>query len=151
MHWGRHDPILKSEWAAFVDEHFDHAEVTFCETAGHFVHVEVARRGGRGVCRLLRLRLDRRRADLTCNNRKNPAVARRVFLDLSRCRAAQAASSAMSSLSPSTSPSAASTTSPLPARRGDLASWPSIFFSASVSVTSSTTAISRVMRSTAAS
>ena len=41
--------------------------------------------------------------------------------------------------------------SALPARRGDLASWPSIFLSASVSVTSSTTAISRVMRSRAAS
>lgn len=40
VHWGRHDPILKSEWAAFVDEHFDQAEITFCESAGHFVHVE---------------------------------------------------------------------------------------------------------------
>lgn len=40
VHWGRHDPILKSDWAAFVPEHFDRAEVTFCESAGHFVHVE---------------------------------------------------------------------------------------------------------------
>ncbi|AOO84116.1 alpha/beta hydrolase [Bosea vaviloviae] len=40
VHWGRHDPILKSEWAAFVPEHFDEAKVTFCESAGHFVHVE---------------------------------------------------------------------------------------------------------------
>lgn len=40
VHWGRHDPILKSEWARFVPEHFDRAEVTFCESAGHFVHVE---------------------------------------------------------------------------------------------------------------
>ena len=24
----------------FSHEHFDHAEVSFCETAGHFVHVE---------------------------------------------------------------------------------------------------------------
>lgn len=40
VHWGRHDPILKSEWAAFVPDHFDQAEVSFCESAGHFVHVE---------------------------------------------------------------------------------------------------------------
>jgi len=40
VHWGRHDPILKSEWAAFVPEHFDKVEVSFCESAGHFVHVE---------------------------------------------------------------------------------------------------------------
>ena len=40
VHWGRHDPILKSEWAAFVPEHFDDARVSFCESAGHFVHVE---------------------------------------------------------------------------------------------------------------
>jgi pimeloyl-ACP methyl ester carboxylesterase len=42
VHWGRHDPILKSEWAAFVPEHFDAAKVTFCESAGHFVNVEAA-------------------------------------------------------------------------------------------------------------
>lgn len=40
VHWGRHDPILKSEWAEFIPEHFDEAEVSFCESAGHFVHVE---------------------------------------------------------------------------------------------------------------
>ncbi len=40
VHWGRHDPVLKSEWAAYVPEHFDDAEITFCESAGHFVHVE---------------------------------------------------------------------------------------------------------------
>lgn len=40
VHWGRHDPILKSEWAEYVPEHFDEASVSFCERAGHFVHVE---------------------------------------------------------------------------------------------------------------
>lgn len=40
VHWGRHDPILKSAWASFVPEHFDQVEVSFCESAGHFVHVE---------------------------------------------------------------------------------------------------------------
>lgn len=40
VHWGRHDPILKSEWAGFLPRYFDDVETSFCETAGHFVHVE---------------------------------------------------------------------------------------------------------------
>ena len=38
--WGRHDPILKSEWSIFLSHYFDDVDVTFCESAGHFVHVE---------------------------------------------------------------------------------------------------------------
>ncbi len=40
VHWGRHDPILKSEWGKLVPDYFDKVEVTYCEVAGHFVHVE---------------------------------------------------------------------------------------------------------------
>lgn len=40
VHWGRHDPILKSDWSTFLSHYFDDVEVTFCESAGHFVHVE---------------------------------------------------------------------------------------------------------------
>jgi|GEM_PF-148039 len=38
--WGRHDPILKSDWAEFLDNHFEIMTVEFAEHAGHFVHVE---------------------------------------------------------------------------------------------------------------
>lgn len=40
VHWGRHDPILKSEWSAYLPQYFDDLTVSFCEEAGHFVHVE---------------------------------------------------------------------------------------------------------------
>ncbi len=51
VHWGRHDPVLKSEWAAFIPEHFDAAEVSFCEDAGHFVHVEAPDEAARVAAR----------------------------------------------------------------------------------------------------
>jgi epoxide hydrolase 4 len=38
--WGRHDPVLRSEWAEFVPMSFSNATVSFAEDAGHFVHVE---------------------------------------------------------------------------------------------------------------
>jgi pimeloyl-ACP methyl ester carboxylesterase len=38
--WGRHDPILKAEWADVLDQYFDDVEVSFAEDAGHFVHYE---------------------------------------------------------------------------------------------------------------
>ncbi|MGL4241561.1 MAG: alpha/beta fold hydrolase [Beijerinckiaceae bacterium] len=38
--WGRHDPILKSEWADVLGEYFTDVELSFCEGAGHFVHYE---------------------------------------------------------------------------------------------------------------
>lgn len=40
VHWGRHDPILKSEWADVLPEYFTDVEVSFAEQAGHFVHYE---------------------------------------------------------------------------------------------------------------
>ena len=38
--WGRHDPILKADWADVLDQSFDDVEVSFAENAGHFVHYE---------------------------------------------------------------------------------------------------------------
>lgn len=40
VHWGRHDPILKAEWADVLGEYFSDCEVSFAENAGHFVHYE---------------------------------------------------------------------------------------------------------------
>src|SRR3546814_340787 len=38
--WGRHDPVLRSEWADVLPEHFTDLEVDFAEGSGHFVHYE---------------------------------------------------------------------------------------------------------------
>ena len=38
--WGRHDPILKADWADVLDDYFEDVEVSFAEEAGHFVHYE---------------------------------------------------------------------------------------------------------------
>ena len=40
MLWGRHDPVIKAEWADKVDDHFTRATVEIAEDAGHFVHYE---------------------------------------------------------------------------------------------------------------
>ena len=39
--WGRHDPVLKCEWADVLDQYFDDLEVSIADDAGHFVHFEV--------------------------------------------------------------------------------------------------------------
>ncbi len=38
--WGRHDPILRAEWADVLGDYFEEVEIGFCEDAGHFVHYE---------------------------------------------------------------------------------------------------------------
>lgn len=38
--WGRHDPVLKAEWADVLPDHFADIDITFAEDCGHFVHVE---------------------------------------------------------------------------------------------------------------
>ena len=38
--WGKHDPILKSDWGKFVEAHFDDVFVEYANNSGHFVHVE---------------------------------------------------------------------------------------------------------------
>ncbi len=41
MLWGRHDPIVKAEWADVLDQYFSEVEISFAEDAGHFVHYEM--------------------------------------------------------------------------------------------------------------
>ena len=38
--WGRHDPVLRSEWADVLPQYFSDVEVSIAEDAGHFVHYE---------------------------------------------------------------------------------------------------------------
>jgi len=38
--WGRHDPVLRSEWADVLPDYFSEVEVGFAEGSGHFVHYE---------------------------------------------------------------------------------------------------------------
>ena len=38
--WGKHDPILKSDWGKFVERHFDDVFIEYANNSGHFVHVE---------------------------------------------------------------------------------------------------------------
>ena len=39
--WGRHDPVLKAEWADRLPEFFTDLELSIAEEAGHFVHYEM--------------------------------------------------------------------------------------------------------------
>jgi len=39
--WGRHDPILRCDWADTLGDYFADAEVEIAEGAGHFVHFEI--------------------------------------------------------------------------------------------------------------
>ena len=38
--WGRHDPILKANWARYIPDNFKNVIIDFDEEAGHFVHFE---------------------------------------------------------------------------------------------------------------
>ncbi|MBI1187840.1 MAG: alpha/beta fold hydrolase [Alphaproteobacteria bacterium] len=38
--WGRHDPVLRSEWADVLPAYFEDVQVSFAEGSGHFVHYE---------------------------------------------------------------------------------------------------------------
>ena len=38
--WGRHDPVLRSDWIDVVPEYFEDVEASIAEDAGHFVHYE---------------------------------------------------------------------------------------------------------------
>jgi len=49
--WGRHDPILKSDWADVLDQYFAEIEVSFAEDAGHFVHYECPELAAREIDR----------------------------------------------------------------------------------------------------
>ena len=39
--WGRHDPVLRSDWIDVVADYFDDVEASIAEGAGHFVHYEI--------------------------------------------------------------------------------------------------------------
>jgi pimeloyl-ACP methyl ester carboxylesterase len=38
--WGRHDPVLRSDWADVLPKAFEDVSVDFAEECGHFVHYE---------------------------------------------------------------------------------------------------------------
>ena len=38
--WGRHDPILKPDWACHLHSNFENVIIEFAEESGHFVHFE---------------------------------------------------------------------------------------------------------------
>jgi pimeloyl-ACP methyl ester carboxylesterase len=38
--WGRHDPVLRSDWIDVVPDYFEDVEASIAEDAGHFVHYE---------------------------------------------------------------------------------------------------------------
>ena len=38
--WGRHDPVLKAEWADVLSDYFDDISIGLAEDCGHFVHYE---------------------------------------------------------------------------------------------------------------
>lgn len=38
--WGRHDPIILSEWTDKLGDYFDQPKLEYAEDAGHFVHLE---------------------------------------------------------------------------------------------------------------
>lgn len=40
MLWGRHDPIIKNEWADKLGDYFADNEVSAADGSGHFVHWE---------------------------------------------------------------------------------------------------------------
>jgi pimeloyl-ACP methyl ester carboxylesterase len=40
--WGRHDPVILSEWVDRLPDYFDNPIVEIAEAAGHFVHFEQA-------------------------------------------------------------------------------------------------------------
>jgi len=38
--WGKHDPILRSNWASYLQDNFENIIVEFADESGHFVHFE---------------------------------------------------------------------------------------------------------------
>ena len=38
--WGRHDPVLRSEWTDGLEDYFSNLTIELAESAGHFVHFE---------------------------------------------------------------------------------------------------------------
>ena len=38
--WGKHDPILRSNWAGHLHDNFENIIIEFANESGHFVHFE---------------------------------------------------------------------------------------------------------------
>jgi len=49
--WGRHDPVLRSDWIDVVPEYFEDVEAGIAEDAGHFVHYETPDAAAREIDR----------------------------------------------------------------------------------------------------
>src|SRR5215475_10344118 len=49
--WGRHDPVLKSDWIDVVADYFEDVEADIAEDAGHFVHYEIPDKAAKEVDR----------------------------------------------------------------------------------------------------
>jgi len=49
FYWGRHDPVIRADWADTVPDYFSNATVEIAEDAGHFVHFETPARANARV------------------------------------------------------------------------------------------------------
>ena len=52
--WGRHDPVLRSDWIDVVPEYFENVEAGIAEDAGHFVHYETPDRAALEIDRFFK-------------------------------------------------------------------------------------------------
>jgi pimeloyl-ACP methyl ester carboxylesterase len=52
--WGRHDPVLRSDWIDVVGEYFEDVEASIAEEAGHFVHYEIPDQAAAEIDRFFR-------------------------------------------------------------------------------------------------
>lgn len=54
--WGKHDPILRSDWSDTLGDYFEDADIEIAEGAGHFVHFEIPDEANRRVIDFFRNR-----------------------------------------------------------------------------------------------
>jgi pimeloyl-ACP methyl ester carboxylesterase len=47
--WGKHDPVLRAEWAEGLNSYFNDIQIDICDDAGHFVHYEQPERAHRAI------------------------------------------------------------------------------------------------------
>lgn len=47
--WGKHDPVLRAEWADGMISYFSNIQIHICEDAGHFVHYEQPQQANRQI------------------------------------------------------------------------------------------------------
>jgi len=51
--WGKHDPILRSNWASHLHDNFDNIHIEYANESGHFVHFEQPDLAADFVCKRL--------------------------------------------------------------------------------------------------